>query len=193
MRDTSASLQLIAGLIGFCAYIPLTFGILRETTRQSFATFLLWGMLDTVAMLGAILQDGNYWLAASNVAGTFFIAGLLLYKRQFEWSITETITCLMVVVCLVVWYTAGNTGAIVASSLAVVIAGVPQMAHTMRQPEHTPVPVYLMWLTANIVSLASGRDWSIQERFYACCGLVLCLSILCIALIRGRMQSNRPA
>src|SRR5690349_19179125 len=107
MRDTTATLQLIAGIIGFCAYVPLTIGILKETTRQSFAAFLLWGLLDTIAMIGAVLQQGNYWLAASNVAGTFFIAGLLLYKRQFEWSVTETITCFLVVACLIVWYMAG--------------------------------------------------------------------------------------
>ena len=184
MGDTSATLQLIAGIIGLCAYVPMTIGILRETTRQSFAAFFLWGLLDTIAMVSALWQEGNFWLAASNVAGTFVITVLLLYKRQFEWSITETITSLLVVVCLIVWYSAGNKGAIVASSLAVVIAGIPQMAHTMRQPEHTPVPVYLMWTTANIISFAAGRDWSIEERFYAFCAMLLCLAILGIALLK---------
>lgn len=186
MRDTSATLQLLAGLLGLCAYIPLTIGIVRETTRQSFAAFLLWGFLDSIAMVSAILQKGNYWLAASNVAGTFCIATLLLIKKQFEWSVTETVTSLLVVVCLCIWYSAGNTVAIVASSLAVVIAGIPQMAHTMRHPQHTPVPVYLLWVVANAVSLVAGRDWSIEERFYACCALALCVAIVGIAGIRTK-------
>ncbi|MEJ1238587.1 hypothetical protein WBG78_10670 [Chryseolinea sp. T2] len=177
--------QLLAGIVGFCAYIPLTIAILRGTARQSFAAFFLWGLLDAIAMISAILQNGNYWLAASNVAGAFFIAALLLYKKQFEWSPTETLTCLLVIVCLIIWYTSGNTGAIVASSVAVVMAGIPQMAHTMRQPQHTPVRVYLIWISANTISLFSARAWSIDEAFYAICGIVLCAVILGIALLKS--------
>lgn len=188
--DIHEILQLVAGIIAFSAYIPLTIGIVRNTARQSFAAFFLWGLLDSIAMVGAFLQEGNFWLAASNVAGTFTIAGLLLYKRQFEWSPTETITCFLVVVSLVIWYTAGNTGAIVSSSLAVVIAGIPQMAHTKREPAQTPIGVYLIWFAANIVSLAAGKAWTIDERFYAVCGLVLCSAILGIAWAYRRRANN---
>jgi hypothetical protein len=181
MPHLSETLQLAAGIIGFGAYIPLTIGIINNTARQSFAAFFLWGLLDSIAMISSVLQHGNFWLAASNVAGTFSIAGLLLYKRQFEWSRTETITSALVIICLIVWYSAGNTGAIVASSVAVVIAGIPQMAHTQRRPQDTPKTVYMIWLLANTLSLFAGRAWTIEERFYAVCGLVLCSSILGIA------------
>ena len=189
MRDDySGILQLMAGIVGLCAYIPLTIGILKDTARQSFAAFFLWGMLDTIAMVSAVLQAGNYWLAASNVVGAFGIAALLLYKRQFEWTITETITSLLVIVCLVIWYRAGNTVAIVASSLAVVIAGIPQMVHTRRQPEQTPIGAYLVWLSANILSFVSGRAWTIDERLYAFCAVILCVAILAIAWLSARRR-----
>ena len=186
MPHISETLQLAAGIIGFGAYIPLTIGILNNTARQSFAAFFLWGLLDTIAMVSSVLQNGNFWLAASNVAGTFSIAGLLLYKRQFEWSRTETITSALVIICLMVWYSAGNTSAIIASSVAVVIAGIPQMAHTKRSPQDTPMTIYGIWLVANTLSLFAGRAWTIDERFYAVCGLVLCSSILGIAWMGTR-------
>ncbi|MGC3944885.1 MAG: hypothetical protein QM762_10280 [Chryseolinea sp.] len=186
LRANSDFLQLLAGIVGFCAYIPLTIGIVNERTRQSFAAFLLWGLIDGVAMVSSILQHGNFWLATSNVAGTFFIAGLLLYKGQFEWSKTETLTSVLVVVCLIVWYLSGNTGAIVASSLAVILAGIPQMLHTMRHPEHTPTAVYMIWLSANTISFFSARAWTIDEVFYASCSLLLCAIILAIAGLKKR-------
>src|SRR5690349_643335 len=107
--DPLEHLQLIAGIMGFCAYIPLTIGILRNTARQSFAAFFLWGLLDSIAMISTMLVHGNFWLAASNVVGAFSIAALLLLKRQYEWSRTETVTCCMVAMCLVVWYNGGHT------------------------------------------------------------------------------------
>jgi len=181
--DPLGHLQLLAGIIGFCAYIPLTIGILRNTARQSFAAFFLWGLLDTIAMISAILVHGNFWLAASNVAGAFLIAVLLLVKEQYEWSRTETLTCVMVAACLVIWYSAGHTVALVASSVAVVIAGIPQMAHTRRNPRDTPVSAYGIWTLANVLSLIAGKRWTVDERFYAACSIVLCLSILCIAWV----------
>lgn len=179
-HDLLDHLQLAAGIIGICAYVPMTVGIIRNTARQSFAAFFLWGLLDTIAMLGAIFQDGNFWLAASNVAGATTIATLLLLKKQFEWSVTETLTCLLVAICLLIWYQAGNVSAIMASSVAVVLAGIPQMAHSWRNPRDTPVISYAMWLTANILSFFAGKTWTIEERFYAACSVLLCLSILCI-------------
>jgi len=190
--DLSGHTQLIAGIIGFCAYIPLTIGILRNTTRQSFAAFFLWGLLDSIAMVSAMLVGGNFWLAASNVAGAFSIAGLLLFKRQYEWTRTETITCWMVAGCLLIWYTAGHTLALVASSVAVVIAGIPQMAHTWRNPQQTPVAIYGVWLTANVLSFVAGKTWTVNERFYAACSIVLCLSVMGIAWL-SRLRRRSPA
>ena len=188
--DPLDHLQLIAGIVGFCAYIPLTIGILRNTARQSFAAFLLWGLLDSIAMVSAMLVQGNFWLAASNVAGTFSVAALLLLKRQYEWSRTETLTCVMVAACLIIWYNAGHTVALMASSVAVVIAGIPQMAHTWRSPRDTPIGVYGIWMASNILSLVAGKDWTIDERFYAGCGIVLCLSILGVTWISLLQQKG---
>lgn len=192
LNDRANLFQLLAGVVGFCAYIPLTIGIIRERARQSFAAFFLWGLLDAIATISAVLQDGNYWLAASNVAGTFFIATLLLYKGQFEWSRTETLTCLLVIVCLIIWYLSGNTGAIVASSIAVVIAGIPQMVHTMRHPQHTPVVVYMIWLLANIISFCAARAWTIDEVFYAFCSILLCSIILAIGWLKSSSSKTGP-
>lgn len=186
LGDTAAFFQFLAGAIGISAYIPLTVGIITDRAKQSFAAFFLWGLIDAIAMVSSILQEGNYWLAASNVAGTFFITCLLLSKGQFEWSLTETVTSLLVLICLIIWYLAGNTGAIVASSLAVVVAGVPQMSHTLRHPKDTPIVVYMIWLCANTLSLWSAREWTIDEAFYAFCSLLVCAIIVAIALTRSR-------
>lgn len=189
-HDLLDHLQLAAGIIGICAYVPMTIGILRNTARQSFAAFFLWGLLDTIAMLSALFQGGNYWLAASNVAGATTIATLLLLKKQFEWSLTETLTCLLVAICLLIWYQAGNVGAIIASSVAVVLAGIPQMAHSWRNPRDTPVISYATWLTANVLSFFAGKAWTIEERFYAACSVLLCLSILFITWLAPTVRDE---
>ncbi|HTE31954.1 MAG TPA: hypothetical protein VK666_16345 [Chryseolinea sp.] len=176
--ETSQSLQVIAGVVGFCAYIRLALGIWQNKAEQSFAAFFLWGMLDTIAMVTIILQGGNFWLALSNVVGSSTIALLLIIKKQVSWSWIETTTSVLVIICLTIWYTVGERAGIISSSLAVVIASVPQMVDTYKNPAATPLIAYLIFLTANILSFTAGHDWSIEERFYAGCSLFLCLVIV---------------
>jgi hypothetical protein len=57
------------------------------------------------------------------------------------------------------------------------------MVDTWKKPEATPAVAYFIFITANIVSLVGGKDWTIEERFYQCCGIFLCAVIL---VCRGR-------
>lgn len=170
--------QLLSGVICIVAYVLLIAALRNTTTEQSFAAFLLWALLDLIATITTILAGGNYWLALANTVGSTTITIILIYRKQITWSWVESMTALLVVVCLVVWYLSGEIAGIVASSLAVVIASVPQMVDTYKKPQATPKLVYLTFLTANVVALIGGKSWTIEERFYACCGIFLCSVIV---------------
>lgn len=176
----------IGGIIGLAAFLILIFALLRTDREQSFAAFFLWALLDGIATVTTIIQHGNYWLALANAVGSAAITIILIGKKQISWSWIETMTALLVVVCLVVWYTSGERAGIVASSLAVVIASVPQMVETFKKPEATPTLVYTIFLVGNILSVVGGKDWSIEERFYQCCGVFLCVVITGFSLRRAQ-------
>jgi hypothetical protein len=168
----------IAGIICMAAYIPLSVGIVKNKVEQSFAAFMLWGMLDTIASITTIVQEGNFWLPLGNAVGASAIALLLLVKRQASWSWIESMTFFLVIICLMIWYTSGEQAGIVASSLAVVIASIPQVVDTYKKPTSTPAGAYLIFLSANILSFVGGKNWTIEERFYSGCSVFLCIVIL---------------
>lgn len=180
--------QLIAGIVGITAYIPLITGIIKSKIEQSFAAFLLWAMIDTIASITTILEKGNYWLPLANTAGSSIIALLLAIKKQVSWTWVETMTTVLVVVCLLIWYTAGETAGIISSSLAVVIASIPQMVATYRSPSTTPTMPYIIFLIANILSFLAGKSWTIEERFYAGCSIFLCAVIVLFSLRRVQKE-----
>jgi len=177
-------LPLLAGFLGIIAYLPLISGILKNKIEQSFAAFMLWGMLDIIATITTILEGGNFWLPLSNAIGSNLMAILLVFKKQVSWSWIETMTSILVVICLIIWYMAGETAGILSSSLAVVVASIPQMVDTFKSPETTPTGPYIIFLTANIVSFIGGKDWTIAERFYPACSIFLCLVIVLFSLRR---------
>ena len=179
MQET---LQLVAGAIGILAYIILVVGIFKTGMEQSFAAFLLWALLDLIATITSVLQQGNFWLPLSNVIGSAVITILLVVKKQVSWSRMETLTSVLVAICLLVWLIAGEKAGIIASSLAVVTASIPQMKETYEKPEATPASAYIVFLLGNLISFFAGKAWTIEERFYPACSSFLCLVIVVFAL-----------
>ena len=172
-------------------YVPLIFGIVKNKIEQSFVAFFLWALLDIIATITSILADGNYWLPLSNAIGASTVAILLAIKKKFNWTWVESITAILVLVCLITWYVSGETAGIVASSLAVVIASLPQMVDTYKNPQSTPTLIYLVFLVANILSLIAGKSWTIEERFYPACAVFLCLVIASFSLRKINTLSKR--
>ncbi len=175
-------LQQAGAIVGLIAYLFLVIALVRNHTQQSFTAFLLWALLDSIATITTILESGNYWLALSNAIGSTLITVLLIIKKQVSWSWVESMTALLVVICLVIWYTTGEQAGIVASSLAVVMASIPQMVDTYKKPEATPTLIYIIFLAANVLSLIGGMSWTIEQRFYQCCSIFLCLVIIGFSL-----------
>lgn len=175
-------LRPFAGIIGIVAYLLLIGGIMKSNVRQSFVAFLLWAMLDTIATITTIINDGNYWLPLSNALGSAIVAILLALKKQVSWSWIETTTAILVIICLNVWYFTGAEEGIIASSLAMVIASIPQILDTYKNPAETPTLVYCIFLAANILSFIAGKEWTIEERFYPGCAVFLCAVIVLLSL-----------
>ncbi|GAB3226735.1 hypothetical protein [Spirosoma arcticum] len=172
----------IAGLIGLSGYVVLFVGLLKTKIEQSFAAFMLWAMLDIIATITTILEEGNYWLALGNAAGSTAITGLLVIKKQVSWSWIETMTALLVLVCLVIWFTTGEKAGLIASSLAVIMASVPQLVATYKKPWTTPTAIYVVFLIAAILSFIAGKSWTIEQRFYSGCAVFLCSVIVLFSL-----------
>jgi hypothetical protein len=188
--NDSLFLRPLSGIIGIVAYSLLIIGIIKSKAQQSFVAFFLWAMLDSIATITTILKGGNYWLPLSGASGAFIVAILLAIKKQVSWSFIDTITAILVIICLIVWYFGGARQGLVASSLAMVIAGIPQMAHTYKRPRETPAGAYLVFLVANILSLIAGKEWTVEERFYPACAVLLCLVIVLFCLRKVGLRGN---
>jgi hypothetical protein len=187
---TPLFLRPLSGIIGIVAYSLLIIGIIKSKAQQNFVAFLLWAMLDFIATITTILKGGNYWLSLSNALGAFIVAILLAIKKQISWSFIETITAILVIICLIVWYVGGAKQGIIASSLAMVIASIPQMVDTYKRPQKTPTGVYVIFLAANILSFIAGKEWAVEERFYAGCAVLLCVVIVLFSLRKVSLPDN---
>jgi hypothetical protein len=175
---------ILGAVVAVLVYIPLTINAWQGTVKLNFVTFLLWGLLDAIAAVSIALEGGNYLLPAIYVLCCFAILVAILHGGTFKWTWVETMTAILVVVCIIVWKTSGSTGATIASSLAVAVAGLPQLVDVWKNPRELPLWAYAGFTLANGASIFAGADWSIKERFYATTCTALTVVFLAVACRR---------
>lgn len=160
-------MQITGGILCFLMHIPLVLGIKKDTIEQSFASWLLWSILDTIALISSLLEESNYYLPCGSLFGSIIVAFTLYYKKQITWSPLDTYTALLTIGCIFVWYSVGNIAAIIASVSIIGISSISQIELSFRKPKSTPAWIYAVFALASAVSFFGGKDWSIEERFYA--------------------------
>jgi hypothetical protein len=159
-------LKWLSGLVGLLMYVPLVLDILRRGGRgHSFAMWALWALLDTTATVSLMLQQGNYLLTLGFSLGSILLSLLLLRYGQFKWGRLEWMVLLLVLLCLVVWAVAGLRGATIATTLAILFAGVPGLVELWRHPDPAAARVWAGFAVANLLALLGGESWSVAERF----------------------------
>ena len=174
-------------------YVPLVIQIKEKAgAGQNLLTWILWGCLDAVAAASIISQRGNSFLVLMYVAGCV-ITSIFIWRfgEKGKWTWLETTTLAFVFVSLVVWCVSGDKMATIASTVGVVIAGIPQFIDAYRKPRAIPLAIYTGYVVANCLGIAAGADWSVKERLYPAAMTILGLGYVACAARRFLRSQNQ--
>lgn len=185
--------QLVSFVLAIALYIPLGIKILKGTVVQNFATFILWALLDTIAGLSLYDQGGNYQLPFAYVSGCALVIGCILKARTFSWTSFETKVSFLVLMSIIAWMVSGPYMATIFSTTGVVLAGIPQVKDSWKNPEQSPLLLYIGYSTANLLSTIGGKSWTVEERMYSFSCFLLTLVIVGATSRKYQMSFRRFA
>jgi hypothetical protein len=95
-----------------------------------------------------------------------------------------------VVICLGVWKLSGPDMATIASTAAILIAGLPALVELWRKPQRELAHVWLGYTAANVLSCAGGAAWTLQDRFVPA---IFAVQTLTLAMIGYRRPPGRDS
>ncbi len=168
-------LKLAGGGLALVMYLPMILEIIRSRgAGQSFATWGLWAVLDTILTVTLWQQHGNYFLSLGFAVGGIALAAVLLAKGCWSWGKFETAIALMVLVSLAVWKFSGPRNATIAVTTAVVIAGVPGFVEMLRAPQSGAGKVWAGFTLANLLAFFGGTAMTVEERLVPAAFTVIC-------------------
>ncbi len=171
-------LKLAGGLIAMGLYVPMIVEIIRARgAGQSFATWGLWAVLDSMLTITLRQQHGNYLLSLGFAVGGIVLAVVLLVQGGWAWGKFETVIALMVLASLTVWRFSGPRNATIAVTAAVCIAGIPGFVEMLRKPQPAAGKLWAGFTIANVLAFFGGTAMTVEERlvpvaFTGLCGLM---------------------
>lgn len=163
--------NILAVSVGLVTSFLLCIAIARGDKGQSpsFASFFIWGILNAIIALASYVQVGNYALAGLYTVTSFLTATVIFVKSGSSWNQSDTWVLLCAVGSMVIWYFTGPWWATVASTTAVMLAGIPQLQEINRNPDRQKWWPWASFAIANLCSICAGREWSVPERLYPTC------------------------
>jgi hypothetical protein len=168
-------LKLAGGVMALGIYGPMIVEIIRAGgAGQSFATWGLWAVLDTILTITLWQQHGNYLLSLGFAVGGVALTAVLLTQGSWKWGRFETVIALMVLASLAVWKFSGPRNATIAVTTAVCIAGVPGFVEMLRQPQLAAGKLWAGFTVANLCSFFGGTAMTVEERLVPAAFTGLC-------------------
>lgn len=166
--------NVLAVSIGLATSFLLCIAIVRGEKGQSpsFASFFIWGILNAIIAFASYVQGGNYVLVTVYTATSFLTAVVILLKSGLSWSTSNTLVFLGAITSMIIWYFSGPWWATVASTTAVMLAGIPQLQEINRNPDNQKWWPWASFGVANLCSIWAGKDWSVPERLYPTCAFL---------------------
>jgi hypothetical protein len=176
-------LKLAGGVLALALYVPMIVEIIRARgAGQSFATWGLWAVLDTILTITLWQQHGSYLLSLGYAVGGMALAAVLLAQGSWKWGRFETVIALMVLAGLAVWAFSGPRNATIAVTTAVCIAGVPGFVEMLRQPQPAAARLWAGFTVANLLAFFGGTAMTVEERLVpaAFTGLCALMVVACL-------------
>lgn len=172
----------IASAIVIATHFPLWKQISGRKVNQNLLSFILWGTIDLLTGIEIIFERGNFVLAIIYAFGSFVTAVFIFNaKNKSKWTWFESLVVSLVFLSMAIWYFSGTRTAIIASTTAMFISGIPQLLDAYKKPREMPFLVYLSYLVANCFSVAGGKNWSVEEEFFSVVATILCfLIVICV-------------
>lgn len=188
MREVYVTLGVVLGII---PQFMVMRGIYTRTMKLSFSAYFIWFVLNLIIASASFLAHGNYSLSLSFVLLNLLIALMVLAtEKKVSFSVWERFVAVLCLVCMIVWYATTGAYAVVAASLAVFIAGVPQFAVVYKHPKLTSAMVWFLATLAGLFAVLGGKEWSVVERFYPTTFFLYGLIGLIITLIQKHRSQN---
>lgn len=151
----------------------------------SFASILLWLIIDTVMWVNTVRANNDQLLIATYTILTALLLLLLVIKKRFGWKPSNWFVAGIAFTCLVLSYVTGPIIAVFCSTLSIALAGVPNLKKiTEGKPTKLSYLTIIFFMVGPALSALSVflNNGQLKDYIYPIIAMIYWLSAFFIAL-----------
>lgn len=185
---SNETIQIIGGIFGCSAYLIGIYYIINENQNQSFASYLLWAILDGLLLYHSSQnpEGANLPIMVGFTIGSTITAIVLIIRRQFSWGGLETFVAFLIVCCWYIRLNYDHDTATTATVIALMLAGVPQLRHTILKPWEVPTLVWAVFTIGSAISFFGKESWALDEWLFSGTSAIYCAIITVLSTRKMR-------
>jgi len=166
----TAGFGLLAGIIGFLAFIPYILDIVKGSTRPNKATWIIWaavGFVIAASYFAAGARD-SAWTPVAYAVGILAVAALSLRYGEKGWTKLDIACLIGAGIGLSLWIlTKEPVFALYITTVVDLIGAIPTFKKAHEKPESESKVAWVMFFIANTLNLfAIGSEWTLPLLSY---------------------------
>ncbi len=167
MRENLSWVSGIILMAGFLVYIRT---IVTGKTIPSPVTWLLWALLDSIALAGMWWKDALNGQIVSAVIGVTVIAVLSLKYGRKQWTTVDSVCLSGACLGLGLWYYFQDPVlGVVTSVIVIFLASIPTYYATWFEPEKEDKLAWTLYFIACMVMLPAIPAWTLIDAAQPIC------------------------
>jgi hypothetical protein len=185
---------LLSALLIFVSGYPYMRAIYkRELERPVVSTWLLWLGIGTLLFVTSF-QAGAHWGTTllpilMGVINPAIIVFLSIRYGEYKWGRLDSVCVVVCIVTVIVWQTTQSPLlGILGGVLADVIAAIPQVIKSWKDPKDEPVFPWAMFSFASALNILAVEEWVVQYWLFPVYMTVMS-SVLVFPLVLSRIKT----
>jgi len=187
MMEWREVVAVVAALIALGGAVPYVIATLRGETRPNRATWTVYAVVGTLAVISSYAAGGRWSLLVGVAYAIGPVAILLASIRHGEggWQPLDRACLGLAALGLAGWAVSGDARVgVVLHTLADAAGTVPTWRKAWRDPAHENRPAWTIYALASLLNLFAISEWSVGEAFYNGWLVLCCASMALILWLR---------
>ena len=193
--DYKVLLGLTAVVIGFIGYAPYIRNVLRGKTKPHAFSWLVWGLLETIAFFAQLVKGGGAgtWVTACSASITLFIAVFALRQKDKQIRPTDWIALTGALIGITLWQLSNDPLlAVISIVVADALAFAPTFRKSFRRPNEETLTEYFLSCIKWLLSIFALGSLSFTTWLYPASLAITNGAFVILCLIqRKRLSLNK--
>lgn len=158
---------------------------LGRKSKPERATWIIWFILDGIALWGMCMKGTQNGLIIGSVAGAFLTMLFALYYGTNEWKLSEILCLVGAAIALFVWWLMNDAFYGIIISLSVMTFGsIFTLTHVWEKPEEEHPVTWILFSLSSLLGVLAVQAWTWEAATQPCVFLGIEVTITTLLFLR---------